>query len=126
MLGTAVSLGRKQQLDQLARVAANALPGRRLPLLEGDLVWVRQAPHPPLPEQQLVDRAEATLERREHGRAERDRLAVHGAPGRDHEVREGDQARRFVGALGDDEAAGPLELLALFRRAWQHHRLAAA
>ena len=40
----------------------------------------------------LVDRAQPALERRVDGRAERDRLAVHGTARRDDQVREGHQA----------------------------------
>ena len=69
--------------------------------------------HPALADEALVDGAEAALEGRVDGRAERDGLAVHRAAGGDDEVGVGDQGLRVDRALGDDEAAGALQLGAL-------------
>ncbi len=54
-------------------------------------------------DQPLVDRAQLSCERRPHRRAEGDRLAVHGAAGRDDQVGDGDQALRVDGVLREDQ-----------------------
>src|SRR5437868_6033156 len=125
MRGEGRSLGGEQTLNQETRVAAHAHALGSRPLLEGDLVGIRQPVHPALLKELLIDRPEPALEGRVHGRAERDGLAVHGAARRDDEVGERDQALCVDGALGHDEAARARELLALRLRTWQHHGLLA-
>src|SRR5947208_6096529 len=98
-----------------------ALPRRVQEAVDG-MVWV--APHPPrlagplaqldrgrigqrpqasLADEGLVDTAHPAAVGRVDGRAERDRLAVHRAAGREDEVGERDEALRVDGAIGDDQ-----------------------
>ena len=76
---------------------------RAASLLELELVRGAQHAQPPVRDQPLVDGAEPAGERRVDGHAERDRLAVHRAAGRDDEVGERDEALRVDGVLGHDE-----------------------
>ena len=103
------------------RIRLNAAPDRAL--CEHDVLRALEDLQAPVGDELLVDRAEAALERRPDGRAERDGLAVHRAAGGHDEVGEGDQRLRVDRALRDDEAAAG-ELGALLRRARQHDGLA--
>ena len=84
--------GAKQERDEQRRGrGARARPRRGVALAQLDLLGPLEAPHAPVGDQLLVDRAEAALERGPDRRPERDRLAVHRAAGADHEVGVGDQ-----------------------------------
>ena len=66
-------------------------------------VGCRQDPQPPFVHEALVDRAEPTGKRRVHRNAERGRLAVHRAAGRDDEIAERDEALCVDRVVGNDE-----------------------
>ena len=91
--------------------------------LQVELPRILQLAQTTFADQPLVDRAQTPLERRVHGRAERDRLAVHRAAGRDHQVCVGDQRLRVDRALGDHKAGHTGQLAALGVDARQDHRL---
>ena len=95
------------------------------PFHQLQLVGAVQLPEAALSDQALVDGTQATLEHREHGRPERDRLAVHRAAGGHHQIGVGDQRLGVDCALGNDEAAGLHELLALLGGAREYDRLGA-
>ena len=90
---------------EVSRVAPHAILHRASAFLHDELVRAREPAQPPLGEEALVDGAQPALESREHRRAEGDRLAVHRAARRHHEVRVPDEALRVDRALGHDEAA---------------------
>ena len=101
----------RQQVREHSRVAAHAVGARgRAPaasrLRTSTSSGRSSCLQPPVGDQPLVDRAEPALERGPHGRAERDRLAVHRAARGDDDVGVRDQRLRVDGALGDDVAAG--------------------
>ena len=116
---------REQQLDEHPGVSARAREdGIRSARLAKDSsagsVSLRRRP---FGDQAFVDGTQASLERRVDGRAERDRLAVHGAARGDHEVGVGDQ-RLGVDRVGrDDEAGNRAQLGALVGGAGQQDDL---
>ena len=79
---------------------------RALARAELERVGARQLAQPAFLDQALVDGSHSALEGRVDGRAERDRLAVHRAARRDHEVGEGDQRLGVDRRLRHDEARG--------------------
>ncbi len=84
-----------------------------------------QRAQPSLADEPLVDAAEPPAVGRVHGDAERHGLAVHRPAGRDHQVREGDQALPVDRPLRHDQrrqADGPQEAR-LVLGARQHHRV---
>src|SRR5215211_5873958 len=83
----------QQELDEELRVAADAVVRVGRALLERQRRRVGQAVHATRCDELLVDSAETSLERRPHGRAERDGLAIHRAARADDEVGKGDQGR---------------------------------
>ena len=93
--------------------------------LQVELARILQLAQTTFPDQALVDRAQPPLEGRVHRRAEGDRLAIHRAAGRDHQVRVSDQRLRVDRVLGHHKTGHPGQLAALGVHARQHHRLQA-
>ena len=79
------------------------LAATEVQFLEPELMRGSEQAQTSLAHQHLVDGAEPTRERRVHGDAERDRLAVHRPSGRDDEVGERDEALCVDRVLRDDE-----------------------
>src|SRR5581483_8175846 len=94
--------GREQQLEHQVRVAARALALSGLALVQVERARIGQRLEAALAYQLPVDAAEPAAVGRADGHAERRRLAVHRAPGRDDDVGERDQALRIDGRLGED------------------------
>ena len=94
-------------------------------LVQVERARVGERSQPPVADELLVDAAEPAAVGRVHGHAERRRLAVHRAAGRDDDIGERDEALRVHGAIRDDhgrqvEAA---DVLALLLRPRQHERV---
>ena len=82
---------RRVRSDSPPRLASSSVSG------------ILERAEPALPDEPLVDPAQAAAERRVDGHAERDRFAVHRPAGRDDEIGEGDEALRVHGAVGHDD-----------------------
>ncbi len=108
-----------------ARDRARTTDTARRLLRQHERVGSGQLRQPPVRDQPLVDRAHRAGERRPHRRAERDRLAIHRAAGRDDEVGERDQALGVDRVLGQDERRQRrlAQRVPLGRRAREHDRL---
>src|SRR5262245_27792094 len=77
---------REEQAEEICRVPPDAQRRLRASLLEPQRPRIRERREPAVPDQPLVDAAEPRRVRRVDRNAERGRLAVHRAAGRDDQV----------------------------------------
>src|SRR5262245_5465164 len=107
LLRAAASLNRlarrQQECQEGSGIAAHPGVAPVRSLLQLERARVGERPQAAVPDQHLVDAADAAAVRRVDGDAESRGLAVHRPAGRDDEVGERDQALRVDGRVGDDQ-----------------------